>query len=1562
MRKQAILLITTIVFALLLCGAVSAGDSQRGELLNQNTTITSDNSSIGASQSDLDPRIYGVVREIYNESSGTYTNLTNAIPVKNATIKIKNPANNSILATGTTNTNGEYDISFISALPQFKVEIAYSTYKTYVANVTPTGAPIPEATINHTFMPDIAILSSVPEKGVGIRNLSNRRLIYLDMWNPNSSPANDWIMEHVNFAYLDMAMPGTGWGDSWYDELLKSPANLNNMISTAFGWPDCGDTDTGGPDNLGLRLLGFKDGEDTYNTLENTYMGSYYALATETALQTNLQNMVEYIYFLLGETTINPIQNGKSPVMAIPNWGIYHPDYPTKIVSSVPTQAQIKAWIEANPGYIRPYYSLKWIDQNYNTWAATARNSTYQEFEKWYNTNKTNITGPFIVIASYGPGGEFAPTIDALIREYESQGRAVLNLFQGATKPPISSLLEELMLGKNGNGPLSRGVSAITSLKSWSLNYANISKGGALSELEKINLQVIKGLQLYNQGSLTNPLGAQYEWTFAVTFPYFEGVYSPIVISYTDENGFERPIDAGIKKIVSLTNQWAKLRELPNFDKKIAVILYNYPPGKAEIGASYLDVFRSVHDLLVKLREQGYNVGTGIIPGAEEIYSDVAKFGNKGRWAQNLLNQYVENNLATLQINGQLVNVSTYSEWFNQLPEALKQQVITKWGQAIGNIMNYNGSLVIPGLMFGNIFLTVQPSRGWEEVENYHDPYLPPHHQYIAFYRWLEKVFGANTMIHMGTHGTLEWLPGRHVGLQKDDWPFQLTNIPNINPYIVSNPGEGMVAKDRAGALIISHMTPAMVRSGLYGDLIVLHDLMHQYENAIKVGNYPILPALETQIKAKAQDLRLQAQQQGQNFTEWLEEIHLQLHEIKNDIIPLGLHSLGRVLTGDELVEAVFTIAASRTKITDNMKTVLYPAITIGYYDMQKNAKYEDEIKKIDDEIRGYIKRIANGEDPASSGVTNADLLADLEFCKELIGEIRDNQEWKHLLEAISGRFVTPGLAADPSYADVLPTGMNFYASNPKKMPTRAAWETGKKIADKLLTDYYKKHGKFPETVGMIMWGTELLRTDAIAIAQFMYLLGVIPDWNPKNLDVKPDPILIPLENLTITIDGVTMQRPRIDVFTTAVTGNEMWINLMNRAVKLASEAPGETAEWNYVIKHMAKNVSLDRIFGLPGMVLEGTGVCDLVPNTGKWKTSDELASVYLSRVSYAWRSTPEGVSIEQNRNTFQYLLKSADIVTQNIDSTWGILDTDDFYDWYGGMVLASRSLGGNPECILADIRNKNNVVTRTVEEETELKIRSQLLNPKFMDSLLNTPSGWMEYAGRFEYLFGMDITTNSVSHEMWTMVAQNLLSHRFTATKDYQAFATQSMLGWVIEAARRDVWQADSGLLTALGNKYVTLVNQYGVSCCHHTCSNMNFNQFIVMGSSLSLDQLQQFANTLKGATGQTVNVGFAGPTGQTSRSTGQTGSGSSSNSVSTGSTSPGDVNAGQVTSHAEQQPAGESSDQTAHEVSKVNQQSSGQSSIPMVAIAGVILLLCLIGVGYFKAEILSLLGFAKK
>ncbi|ADL58499.1 cobaltochelatase subunit CobN [Methanothermobacter marburgensis] len=1469
--------------------------------------------------------VSGHIKEIYNETSGGYTTLQDALPVKNATITVI--YNGSVINETRTAADGSYRVTFSDTFP-VEVRISYHTYRPVTYTVTASR------TLNHTFMPDIAIISSVPEKGRILESMGNRRIIYHDMWDP-SSAASDWIMEYVNFAYLDMAMPGTGWGDSWYPYLLRSPANQRNMIAAAFGYPT--DTDTDPYGGTGLNLLGGTPGNDTPDTVENTYIASYYALASGGAARENLENMIKYIQYLLGETTFNPVENNQGPVMAAPDWGLYHPDL--GVMSVVAERSRIKAWIEGNPGLIPPYDSLRWIDQNFSAWAEDQRADIYRQFENWYTANK-NMTGPFIVVVSYNP----SPTVDAIIRQAEKEGRAIFNLYQGATNPAVSSLLEELALGVNGKGPLTRRIDAVISLYSWSLNYANLPSGGAVAEFERINIPVIKGVQLYSNSSLTNPLGAQYEWTWQVTIPGFEGVFSPIVVSYTDASWNEVVVQPGVEKIVKLADAWARLRELSNADKKIAVILYSYPPGKDGFTASYLDVFRSLHDLLVKLNETGYRVER--IPDVEELYRIVSEFGNKGTWAQPLLERYVSEHRAELQASGQLLDVQKYLEWFSKLPEKLRSEVISKWGTAPGNIMTVNGSIVIPGIMLGNIFVTVQPARGWDEVTDYHNPYLPPHHQYIAFYRWLENVFMANAMIHLGTHGTLEFLPGRMIGLMEDDWPFQLTGIPNIYPYIVSNPGEGMVAKDRSGALIIDHMTPAMVESGLYGKLIEIHDLIHQYENALKVGNSQILPALESQIRSRASEMGFNM---SGNFTDALERLHLSLHEIESDIIPLGLHSLGRVLEGEELVEEVLTIASSRSEFLENIRKTIYPSKP-AYTEMLKDPlRYSDEIASVKNLARTWIRNIINGTAPAGINGT------DLEFINETIRKIRGNTEWQSLLSALGGGFVRPGLAGDPAWCDVLPTGANFYATNPKKMPTKAAWETAKRITDTLLAEYYMKHGKFPELVGMVMWGTELLRTDGVAIAEFMYLLGVKPQWN-TNGDVKPEPVLMDASELKITVNGVEIPRPRIDVFVTAVTGNQLWIDLMNAAVKMAAEA-NDTE--NYVKRHYSECGSLDRVFGLRGLVLEGTGVSDMTPATSRWNTSAELADVYLSRVSYAWRSTPGGVDIQQNRGTFQYLLGKVNLVTQNLDSTWRLIDTDDYYDWFGGMVLASRHLGGNPDTALVDIRNRNTVTVRTVAEEIELEVRSQLLNPRYMDSLLSSPSGWLEYASRYKNVFGVAVTTGAVSNELWNQLAVNLLSDRFRASRDYEAVATQSMIAWVLEAARRNIWNADKAVLRNLANRYIELAGQYGVVCCHHTCANIVFNNWVVKVSSVNQASLKRFAAALAAATGASVNVPQEGGSenpdhsgsdsnGESAGMTGQRPSGSSGESYSGSSGSAAESQSSATPGETEK--GAESG--KAYEVSASTQSGSSETQVPLYALLGVVALVFLVGFGYWRGR----------
>ena len=352
-------------------------------------------------------------------------------------------------------------------------------------------------------------------------------------------------------------------------------------------------------------------------------------------------------------------------------------------------------------------------------------------------------------------------------------------------------------------------------------------------------------------------MGPQIEWTYAVTYPSFEGVYAPVILSYVDGEGKTHAIQAGIDKMVKLSCGWADLRDMENSDKTVAIVLYNYPPGKAEIGASYLDVTRSTYDLIVKLYEQGFDTGGDIrqIMTPQQLEEIIFKMGNKGSWAYGLLKEYVEDNYDELVSHNQLISTRDYRNLIRDIPQKLIKNMTDEWGSGLGPSMVYNGTdeqyMVVPGIWFGKVFITFQPSRGWEEiktVEQYHSLTLAPTQYYVSFYKWLDKTAKVNAIVNMGTHGTLEWLPGTNLGAVAGDWTFELTLNPTIYPYIVSNPGEAMVARDRIAALLLTHMTPAMVASGLYGNYTELNNLINHYKDQVNLMWNP----MQSSIKLKS--------------------------------------------------------------------------------------------------------------------------------------------------------------------------------------------------------------------------------------------------------------------------------------------------------------------------------------------------------------------------------------------------------------------------------------------------------------------------------------------------------------------------------------------------------------------------------------------------------------------------------------------------------------------------------------------------------------------------------------
>ena len=1557
----------------------------------------SDGGMLEASNNVINVHVY----DSYNETGKTWTE--DGIQLKGATVKLYDSSNN-LISTQTTNNKGIVSFTGLGS-QKYNLELTYSTYNPIkLTGIDFTGKEGSSLDINDVmFVPDILLLvdyASHNEKVDVLMNMS-RRVAYISTTNFDESRV--WLAEYAKYIHIDMFAENSAYNKftaSYLKQLLAvSPANANYKVAYTFG------TYTQQIMNAtGIHIIGANAQNNTYDTVENTYIGSYFQaedIQDSGVLLTNMKNYFNYVRYLLEPSKYsNPTLTDEGIPLMSPECGFYHPDL--GMYTLVPEASLIHQWITKNPGYSKTQDgSLNWMKEEYEYWVEHTLNpqELFNRFEDDFKA-KFNPDKKLIAIATYYCGGD---VVDSLIRSYAASGRPAFNIFKTSTTPSMSSILNRITNSSK------IGISTITSLYSWSLSYAN---GSAEPDLSEIDLAVLKGVNEISEYSYNSDLGPQVEWTYAVTFPSFEGVYGPVILSYVDGEGKTHVIQSGVDKMVKLSCGWADLKDLGNSDKTIAIVLYNYPPGKAEIGASYLNVTQSTYDLIVKLYEQGYDTGGDIrkIMTARELEEIIFKMGNKGSWAYGLLRQYVEDNYDELVKHHQLISTRDFRQLIKDIPQSLIKNMTDYWGSGLGPSMVYNGTdeqyMVVPGIWFGKVFITFQPSRGWEElktVENYHDLTLPPTQYYVSFYKWLDKTAKVNAIVNMGTHGTLEWLPGTNLGAVEGDWTFELTLNPTIYPYIVSNPGEAMVARDRIAALLITHMTPAMVTSGLYGNYTVLNNYINYYKDQVNLNVTSNAEEYKVKILKLAPSLGFRNfTGKNETFQQWLDDLHLYLEAMEDDFITYGLHTLGKILTGDELVEEVITITTSQTKIYNQIMEFLYPEFAgkSFYDDIQGNLKYLAQASLIKQFLRSYVEDLVNGSSidelatkysiPVDSALYNS-----TRYAAQVIVNIQNNNEWNAILTALEGGYVKSGLFADPSYGDSIPTGYDGYAADPTRMPSESAYESAVKIVDLLLSEYYEKHGSWPELTSLILWGTEISRTEGIGVAEFLYFLGCKPVWldNGKVIGVK----MLPLSDLTVKLsNGSVVNRPRIDVFASIVTSNKDWLTWMLTATKLAAFAPGENETNNYVIKHYKENPSLDRLFGLPGNVLEGTGMSTLIPNTADWNIStvNQFAmDVYLSRVSYSWTIDEQGnLVITNQKENFKYLLNKTDLITQNFDSTWRLFDSDDYYDWFGGLynaasVLKEQSGQSRPDTSFVDIRSKNNYVARTYEEEIEFEIRSMLLNPKYyMPLVTGGGTGMNSYAARIQNMFGgLTVANDKLGTEVGNQLANELLGMSQYVDGATTSAGYQTSLAWMIYLAGQGTWQTDMKTYKDLVNEYMDQATKYGVACCHHTCKNLAWNAEIIQMSSLTPAQKAKFAEILAQATN--TDPLYQMPEDDTS-SNPQNGEGSSNGASDTGNDNSNAQNmvngtssdktsseeggrtsagadgseGGDAKSASESQSAqsssadgaGESSAQ-AYELSEksaAKSASATESSMPMFVVIAVIVLIAIFLVGYWRDD----------
>jgi cobaltochelatase CobN len=914
-----------------------------------------------------------------------------------------------------------------------------------------------------------------------------------------------------------------------------------------------------------------------------------------------------------------------------------------------------------------------------------------------------------------------------------------------------------------------------------------------------------------------------------------------------------------IARVTSLALRFAQLRRKPRSQKRIAFILTNSPGKAAKIGnAVGLDAPASLLRILIALRESGYQVGE-LPPDSDALFHALIDRCS-----------YDETFLTSEQLTQAAgrVSVERYQTWFDELPASQQRQMIEQWGPPPGEAYVHDGHIALAGLELGNVFIALQPPRGYGMDPNaiYHRPDLPPPHNYYALYGWLRDDWRADAIIHLGKHGTLEWLPGKSVGLSADCYPDSfLADMPLFYPFILNDPGEGAQAKRRGHAVIVDHLTPPLTTADAYGELAELMQLVDEYYQ-VEMLDPSKMPLLQRQIwdliqRANLQDdLRhLLRQNHGDHVHEWdealtadgtpwtlsqmagrevahlIQELDGYLCELAGAQIRDGLHILGQLPDGEQMLGLLaaltrlpnLEVPSLRAALADifdlSLETLLnhggtrldrIPATLERLADrpLVTNADAVETIDELGHHLLALLQQrdfnahsidaVVNNTLACGSRLNKADVHTVLSFvCTHLVPALRrTSDEIDNLLAALDGRYVPAGPSGAPTrgMAHVLPTGRNFYAVDPRSLPSAAAWQVGQELAREVLERYHSENGTYPESVGISVWGTSAMRTHGDDVAEVLALLGVRPTWHKENHRVAGVEA-IPLAELG---------RPRIDV-TVRISGFfrdafPHLIQLLDEAVRIVA-ALDEPLEQNFVRKHYLADLAAGLAAGLPDAERRaryrifgskpgsyGAGILPLIDERN-WHDDADFAETYVNWGGYAYTADEMGVDA---RAVFRDRLAGVQVALHNQDNReHDIFDSDDYFQFHGGMIATIRALTGRqPQHYFGDTHDPARPAVRDLQQEALRVFRSRVVNPKWLQSITRHGyKGGLELAATVDYLFGYDATAGVVEDWMYEQVAQSYAldaqMHEFFARSN--PWALHAIAERLLEAAQRGMWES---------------------------------------------------------------------------------------------------------------------------------------------------------------------------
>ncbi|MBT9313842.1 magnesium chelatase subunit H [Leptothoe spongobia] len=1033
----------------------------------------------------------------------------------------------------------------------------------------------------------------------------------------------------------------------------------------------------------------------------------------------------------------------------------------------------------------------------------------------------------------------------SMVQELEYLGARVIPVFAGGLD--FSKPVEQFFYEPVSQEPL---VDSVVSLTGFALvgGPARQDHPKAIESLQKLNRPYMVALPLVFQTTEeweNSDLGLHpIQVALQMAIPELDGAIDPIVVSGRDGmTGRAITLQDRVAIIAQRALKWANLRRISRAEKKLAITVFSFPPDKGNVGtAAYLNVFGSIYQAMADMKAGGYAI-EGMPESAEALMLEVIND------AQAQYNS-PELNIAYRMSVAEYEQLTHYSERLEE-----------NWGPPPGTLNTDGQNLLVFGKTYGNLFIGVQPTFGYEgdPMRLLFSRSASPHHGFAAYYTFLEKIWKADAVLHFGTHGSLEFMPGKQMGMSGQCYPDNLIgSTPNLYYYAANNPSEATIAKRRGYAETISYLTPPAENAGLYKGLKELSELIGSYQSlkdggrAISIVNAIIEKARQVNLDRDVvfPDIEDASEISKEDRDTLVGKIYIKLMEIESRLLPCGLHIIGKPPTAEEAVATLVNIAGLDREeegfkslqriIAESIErdiTEIYNNSDLGVLDDVQLLYEINEAtraavgaivnEQLDDEGRVSLQTMlkffnfGKRKDPwlealHNLGYKNVDeealkpLFEYLQFCLQQV--VADN-ELASLLKALDGEYILPGPGGDPiRNPDVLPTGKNIHALDPQSIPTTAAVQSAKVVVDRLLERQRQENGgQYPETIAAVLWGTDNIKTYGESLAQMLWFVGV-----------KPVPDALGRVNKLEIVSLEELGRPRIDVvINCSGVFRDLFVNqmaLLDRAVKMAAEAD-EPLEMNFVRKHALKQAeemglslreAATRIFSNASGSYAAN--VNLAVENSSWEEESELQEMYLKRKSFAFNSDNPGV-MDKSRDLLEASLKTADVTFQNLDSSEiSLTDVSHYFDSDPTKVIGQlRDDGKKPTSFVADTTTANAQV-RTLSETVRLDSRTKLLNPKWYEGMLaNGYEGVRELSNRLVNTMGWSATADAVDNWVYEDANTTFIDDEEMCKRlmDLNPNSFRRMVTTLLEVNGRGYWETSEENIERLQELYEEVENR---------------------------------------------------------------------------------------------------------------------------------------------------------